>query len=109
MAEWLDADLAALPRHRGGLSLPNLRVEILALAAIVVGTWAHSATRQAHIVGDVLFNRKRFPVAPSVYITPGYVDQHPTHFDTSPHYGKQENYSSAWLGHRKESKNYLHF
>ncbi|KAE9281760.1 hypothetical protein PR003_g27585 [Phytophthora rubi] len=67
---WTDPDIAALPRDQGGLAIPVLRAELYAMAAITVSTWAESGTRQAHIVGDVLFHRGATRSAPKVYITP---------------------------------------
>jgi hypothetical protein len=67
---WLDADLAALPRTAGGLAIPDLRVEVYAMAATTVSQWAEAGTAQTHIVGDVLFHNRRHGKAPAIYITP---------------------------------------
>jgi hypothetical protein len=71
MRAWLDADLAALDRTSGGLGVPNLRKEVLAMAAATVSSWAEKGTHALHIAGDVLHSRRtdRFPAA-VVRVTP---------------------------------------
>ncbi|OWZ09944.1 reverse transcriptase [Phytophthora megakarya] len=67
---WIDADLAAMPRSKGGLGAPLLRKELMALAATVVASWARDGTTAGHVVGDVLQYSGDSNRAPKVYVAP---------------------------------------
>ncbi|KAE9057816.1 hypothetical protein PF002_g32709 [Phytophthora fragariae] len=43
-----------LPRKLGGIAVPDLKAELLALAAVTTNKWALDASPEAQIVGDVL-------------------------------------------------------
>jgi exonuclease III len=51
---WLNATVAALPRADGGIAAPSLKLELLAMAASTVASWALWSTAEQQIVGDVL-------------------------------------------------------
>ncbi|KAL3662124.1 hypothetical protein V7S43_012925 [Phytophthora oleae] len=67
---WLDADLAALPRTDGGLAIPDLKTELLAMAAATVAKWALHGTHEDHIVGDILLAEEECLIPPAAFITP---------------------------------------
>ncbi|KAE8970633.1 hypothetical protein PR002_g27059 [Phytophthora rubi] len=67
---WLNVHVASLTRHQGGLAVPDLKVELLALAAVTVNIWAIDADPSPQIVGDVLTGPLVDGVAPSVYVSP---------------------------------------
>ncbi|KAJ8575808.1 hypothetical protein ON010_g3407 [Phytophthora cinnamomi] len=67
---WLDADLIALPRTAGGLAVPDLRVDLMAMAAVTVSNWAATSSFRDQIVGDILFSTASPRTPPAVYITP---------------------------------------
>ncbi|OWZ18704.1 reverse transcriptase [Phytophthora megakarya] len=69
---WISNDIASLPRNEGGLALPNLRAELLAMAAVAVTTWAQNSTKTRTLVGDILFSGDCASPLPMKYITPGY-------------------------------------
>ncbi|KAL3660225.1 hypothetical protein V7S43_014756 [Phytophthora oleae] len=67
---WLNGDVASLRITEGGLAIPNLRTELMAMAADVVPGWALRGDVIAHIVGAILFATALSGDAPGVYITP---------------------------------------
>ncbi|KAG6954254.1 hypothetical protein JG687_00011898 [Phytophthora cactorum] len=70
---WLDADLAALPRISGGMAMPDLPTELLAMVGATVARWALHGTHMAHVVGDVLLSNTTIEVSgiePIVNFTP---------------------------------------
>ncbi|KAE9007057.1 hypothetical protein PR001_g17055 [Phytophthora rubi] len=67
---WLNSEVAALPRAQGGLAIPDLKVELLALAAVTVNHWAVDASPNLQVVGDVLAGSASSCDAPMVYVTP---------------------------------------
>ncbi|OWZ11154.1 reverse transcriptase [Phytophthora megakarya] len=69
---WLSAEIASLPRVEGGLGIPDLRSELLAMAAVAVTEWASTGCTDQHLIGDILFPLHPTTTAPSVYVTPGY-------------------------------------
>ncbi|KAJ8524091.1 hypothetical protein ON010_g17027 [Phytophthora cinnamomi] len=73
---WLDADLAALPRTQGGLAVPDLRVELMAMAAVIISKWAVLGSHVDHIVGDILLAQAAAPGsrAPATFVTPNAGD-----------------------------------
>ncbi|OWY94777.1 Secreted peptide, partial [Phytophthora megakarya] len=68
---WLNGDVASLPITEGGISIPNLRTELMAMAADAVTKWAVNGSFAAHIAGDLLFGKKSDTIAAGVFITPG--------------------------------------
>jgi hypothetical protein len=67
---WLDADLASLDRTGGGLAVPDVRAEILAMAATTVAQWAATGTTALHIARDVLFAKEATGRIPKIHVTP---------------------------------------
>ncbi|KAE8980381.1 hypothetical protein PR001_g24290 [Phytophthora rubi] len=53
---WLNDHISGLPRQQGGLAIPDLKAELLALAAVTVtvNKWALTADHPALGVGDVI-------------------------------------------------------
>ncbi|KAE8957227.1 hypothetical protein PR001_g31453, partial [Phytophthora rubi] len=51
---WLNGHIAALPRSKGGLAIPDLKTELMALAAVTANNWAVEAGTVSHIIGDVV-------------------------------------------------------
>ncbi|GMF35687.1 unnamed protein product [Phytophthora fragariaefolia] len=66
---WVTEDIAGLPRHEGGMAVPNLKAERLAMAAATISTWANEGTM---LVGDILHVGGGVPLAPPVFVTPNY-------------------------------------
>ncbi|KAE8904371.1 hypothetical protein PF003_g11658 [Phytophthora fragariae] len=75
---WLDADLAGLERTSGGLAVPDLRAEVMAMAAVTVTMWATTGTSKLQIAGDVLFDGSDSGMAPAICITPNRLPPPPT-------------------------------
>ncbi|KAE9164136.1 hypothetical protein PF004_g29926 [Phytophthora fragariae] len=67
---WLNQHVATLPRQQGGLAVPDLKMELLALAAVTVNNWAVDSDPDTQILGDVLAGCQTVGVAPQMYITP---------------------------------------
>ncbi|GMF59809.1 unnamed protein product [Phytophthora fragariaefolia] len=72
---WLDADVSGLTRREGGMALPSLWAELLAMAMATVSDWAIHGTTCVHVIGDILHPLTTTETAPRVEITPGYTDQ----------------------------------
>ncbi|KAE8884879.1 hypothetical protein PF005_g3796 [Phytophthora fragariae] len=70
---WLNEHIAMLPRQLGGIAVPDLKTELIALAAVTVNMWALDASPEAQIVEDVLTNSTGNPEASMVYISPHQV------------------------------------
>ncbi|KAG2948185.1 hypothetical protein PC116_g3250 [Phytophthora cactorum] len=68
----VDADLAALHQTTGGLAVPDLKVELIALAGVALTKWAVNSTHPEHTVGGILLAKGggRNGAAPAVYLTP---------------------------------------
>ncbi|GMF41063.1 unnamed protein product [Phytophthora fragariaefolia] len=69
---WVLPDIAGLQRSEGGLALPDLNAELLAMAAVSVEEWASKATRVRRLVGDILCAIDHSNADGMTYITPGY-------------------------------------
>ncbi|KAE9282725.1 hypothetical protein PR003_g27329, partial [Phytophthora rubi] len=67
---WLNNNVAMLPRQQGGLAIPDLKVELHALAAVTVNVWAVEADPDTQIVGDVLIDQRADLEAMQAYVTP---------------------------------------
>ncbi|KAE9279868.1 hypothetical protein PR003_g28115 [Phytophthora rubi] len=61
---WLNQHVATLPRQQGGLPVPDLKMELLALAAVTVNNWAVDSDPDTQILGDVLAGCQTVGVAP---------------------------------------------
>ncbi|KAE9133412.1 hypothetical protein PF007_g3361 [Phytophthora fragariae] len=67
---WINRHVATLPRREGGLAVPNLKLELLAHAAVTVNTWAIEADTTTLVVGDVLAGTGASDPAPMLYVSP---------------------------------------
>ncbi|KAE9004430.1 hypothetical protein PR003_g18560 [Phytophthora rubi] len=67
---WLNQQVASLPRKEGALAVPNLKLELLAHAAVIVNTWALEADTSSLIVGDVVTGAGAEETARQVYVSP---------------------------------------
>jgi hypothetical protein len=56
-AGWIQADLAEQSACNGGIGIPNLRVELMAMSAMVVGDWALTYSVQQQALGAILQTR----------------------------------------------------
>lgn len=54
---WLDGHIAFLPRKLGGIAIPDLKTELLAMAAVTINKWALDSSREALVIGDVLISQ----------------------------------------------------
>lgn len=66
---WLSTKVAQLPRSKGGLAVPDLKLELLALAAAMINKWAIDATQQRQIVGDILADTSGDPTKSLLYVS----------------------------------------
>jgi hypothetical protein len=77
---WMNDHVAALPREQGGLGLPLLKTELLAMAAVVVANWAVLSTPEQLIVGDVLAAPDQEPESRLCVVAPRFIPaQRPDH------------------------------
>lgn len=67
---WLAEDITKLPRSEGGMAFPDLKAELLAMAATTVTEWAESGSVIEHLVGDILHHGPKSGTAPVLYVTP---------------------------------------
>ncbi|KAE9039799.1 hypothetical protein PR001_g7355, partial [Phytophthora rubi] len=67
---WLNKQVAQLPRKDGGLAIPNLKLELLAHAAVTVNRWALEADTNTHIVGDAVAGDGKIATAQALYVSP---------------------------------------
>ncbi|KAE9305565.1 hypothetical protein PF008_g21686 [Phytophthora fragariae] len=67
---WLDQQVAELPRKDGGLAIPDLKLELLAHAAVTVNAWALDADTSTLIVGDVVAGDGACSPARQLYVSP---------------------------------------
>ena len=56
---WKTGPVSGLNRKEGGLALPNLRAEILALSAATVSYWSSLVAKEKMIIGDALLHNGR--------------------------------------------------
>ncbi|GMF42187.1 unnamed protein product [Phytophthora fragariaefolia] len=68
----IGADVANLPRRYGGLAVPDLKTELLAMAAPAVSNWAVSGSVLDLLIGDIQHYGNNMYNDQSVYITPGH-------------------------------------
>ncbi|KAF4132146.1 hypothetical protein GN958_ATG18660 [Phytophthora infestans] len=69
---WISQDIAALPRKEGGLAVPNVKAEVLALAATEVTRWALTSNCTMLIAGDILFSGTTGSGASETYVPLGF-------------------------------------
>jgi len=56
-AGWIPTELAEQSSGKGGIGLPNLKTELIALSAMVAGEWALTYDKQKQVLGDILQQR----------------------------------------------------
>ncbi|KAE8877884.1 hypothetical protein PF003_g37948 [Phytophthora fragariae] len=67
---WLDQQVAGLPRKDGGLVIPDLKLEFLAHAAVIVNAWALDADTSTLIAGDVVAGDGACSPTRQLYVSP---------------------------------------
>ena len=77
---WLTGTVAGLRRKEGGLAIPNLRAEQLALPAVTVSRWGFSATSERLLIGDVLLHNGYKPAGEPQKLTLGTTGRRVTGF-----------------------------
>lgn len=53
-AGWIQANVAKLNPRKGGIGIPDIQVELMALSTTMVGDWALAQNTQLQLVGDIL-------------------------------------------------------
>ncbi|GMF14996.1 unnamed protein product [Phytophthora fragariaefolia] len=56
-AGWIQSALAEQPTKEGGIGIPNIGTELMAMGAMVVGTWAMTQDRHKQRLGEILQER----------------------------------------------------
>ncbi|KAF1336331.1 reverse transcriptase, partial [Globisporangium splendens] len=64
---WMKEEQAELKKMNGGLSVPNIRTELMTMSATVVSRWAITTSHIDQVIGEILLHNTR---ASSTYITP---------------------------------------
>ncbi|KAF1333677.1 reverse transcriptase, partial [Globisporangium splendens] len=64
---WMKEEQAELKIMNGGLSVPNIRTELMTMSATAVSKWAITTSHIDQVVGEILLHNTR---ASSTYITP---------------------------------------
>ncbi|KAF1328452.1 reverse transcriptase, partial [Globisporangium splendens] len=64
---WMKEEQAELKKMNGGLSVPNIRTELMTMSATAVSKWAITASHIDQVIGEILLHNTR---ASSTYITP---------------------------------------
>ncbi|KAF1333490.1 reverse transcriptase, partial [Globisporangium splendens] len=64
---WMKEEQAELKKMNGGLSVPNIRTELMTMSATAVSKWAITTSHIDQVVGEILLHNTR---ASSTYITP---------------------------------------
>jgi ribonuclease HI len=64
---WVSEERAELPLHAGGISMPNVRTELLTLSANTMGKWADNSNTFERLIGDILLDSEQIQ---NQYITP---------------------------------------
>jgi hypothetical protein len=77
---WMNENVAALPRAQGGLGIPLLKTELLAMAAVMVAKWAVLSTPEQLIISDVLAVQNQEPGRRHCVVAPRLISaQRPDH------------------------------
>ncbi|KAF1328105.1 reverse transcriptase, partial [Globisporangium splendens] len=64
---WMKEEQAELKKMNGGLSVPNIRTELMTMSATAVSKWALATSHIDQVIGEILLHNTR---ASSTYITP---------------------------------------
>ncbi|KAF1330991.1 reverse transcriptase, partial [Globisporangium splendens] len=64
---WMKEEQAELKKMNGGLSVPNIRTELMTMSATAVSKWATTTSHIDQVIGEILLHNTR---ASSTYITP---------------------------------------
>ncbi|KAF1329640.1 reverse transcriptase, partial [Globisporangium splendens] len=64
---WMKDEQAELKKMNGGLSVPNIRTELMTVSATAVSKWAITTSHIDQVIGEILLHNTR---ASSTYITP---------------------------------------
>ncbi|KAF1329563.1 reverse transcriptase, partial [Globisporangium splendens] len=64
---WMKEEQAELKKMNGGLSVPNIRTELMTMSATAVSKWAITTSHIDQVIGETLLHNTR---ASSTYITP---------------------------------------
>ncbi|KAF1336357.1 reverse transcriptase, partial [Globisporangium splendens] len=64
---WMKEEQAELKKMNGGLSVPNIRTELMTMSATAVSKWAITTSHIDQVIGEILLYNTR---ASSTYITP---------------------------------------
>ncbi|KAF1321216.1 reverse transcriptase, partial [Globisporangium splendens] len=64
---WMKEEQAELKKMNGGLSVPNIRTELMTMSATAVSKWAITTSHIGQVIGEILLHNTR---ASSTYITP---------------------------------------
>ncbi|KAF1327227.1 reverse transcriptase, partial [Globisporangium splendens] len=64
---WMKEEQAELKKMNGGLSVPNIRTELMTMSATAVSRWAITTSHIDQVIGEILLHNTR---ASSTYITP---------------------------------------
>ncbi|KAF1314221.1 reverse transcriptase, partial [Globisporangium splendens] len=64
---WMKEEQAELKKMNGGLSVPNIRTELMTMSATAVSKWAITTSHIDQVIGEILLHNTR---ASSTYITP---------------------------------------
>ncbi|KAF1333218.1 reverse transcriptase, partial [Globisporangium splendens] len=63
---WMKEEQAELKKMNGGLSVPNIRTELMMMSATAVSKWAITTSRIGQVIGEILLHNTRDS---STYIT----------------------------------------
>ncbi|KAF1331545.1 hypothetical protein FI667_g4160, partial [Globisporangium splendens] len=64
---WMKEEQTELKKMNGGLSVPNIRTELMTMSATAVSKWAITTSHIDQVIGEILLHNTR---ASSTYITP---------------------------------------
>ncbi|KAF1319812.1 hypothetical protein FI667_g12887, partial [Globisporangium splendens] len=64
---WMKEEQAELKEMNGGLSVPNIRTELMTMSATAVSKWAITTSHIDQVIGEILLHNTR---ASTTYITP---------------------------------------
>ncbi|KAF1319717.1 reverse transcriptase, partial [Globisporangium splendens] len=64
---WMKEEQAELKKMNGGLSVPNIRTELMTMSATAISKWAITTSHIDQVIGEILLHNTR---ASSTYITP---------------------------------------
>ncbi|TDH69998.1 hypothetical protein CCR75_006369 [Bremia lactucae] len=86
---WMTGTVAGLRQKEGGLAVPNLRAELLALSAVTVSRWGSSATKASLLIGKVLLHIGKKHECAAQKLTMGWTGRRVTGFTAAARSGQQ--------------------